>query len=135
MSSLTRSPLDGETRPGRGRNGHIRGRQGEERLDGVEVFQQVLTMRAQVDQAEMAAFIRRTLQEIHAHINDLELEVAGPPFSLCHPLPGHIVDVEAGWPVSSALGTEQIHAGAIPAGHLKRHSIAAGRATTGAWCL
>ena len=133
MSSLTRSPLDGETRPGRGRNGHSRG--GEESLDGVEVFQQVLTMRAQVDQAEAAAFIRRTLQEIHAHIKDLELEVAGPPFSLCRPLPGHIVDVEAGWPVSGALGTERIHAGAIPASHLKQQGIADGRATARAWCL
>ncbi len=91
-------------------------------LDDAQAFQRVLTMRARVDEAEAARFIRRSLQEIHAYITAEALEVAGPPFSVCHPLPGHVVDVEAGWPVRSAHGTERSHAGVIPATQLNRHS-------------
>ena len=83
-------------------------------------------MRARVNQAETSAFIRRTLREIRAHIKERDLEIAGPPFSLCHSLPDHAVDVEAGWPVRTAHGTERIHAGAIPASQLKLHTVAAG---------
>lgn len=85
-----------------------------------QAFQRVLTMRARVDEADTAAFVRRTLREIHAYIREQDLDVAGPPFSVCHPLPDHVVDVEAGWPVNSAHGTERIHAGAIPATQLHR---------------
>lgn len=87
-----------------------------------ETFQRVLTMRARIDEGETSTFVRRTLQEIHAFIKEGDLEVTGPPFSLCRPLPGHLVDVEAGWPVTSGQGTDRIHAGSIPATRLKPRS-------------
>lgn len=123
MSELTRSRPDPHSRPGRNGRKHLYGRGCDESPDGIEALQEVLTMRARVDEAGTAAFLRRSLREIRAHIDEQGLEVAGPPFSRCHTLPGDIVDVEAGWPVRFALGTESIHAGTIPARQLTRHAI------------
>jgi hypothetical protein len=121
VADLNRSAPDSDRGPGCGVDGRLHRRRSAEALEGVEPFQKVLTMRARVDEADTSAFVRRALQEIRAHINDRNVEVVGPPFSLCHPLTKQIVDVEAGWPVRSARGTDRIHAGALPATQLGRH--------------
>lgn len=122
MKDLSQSMSDPDIRSRRGRGRHLHGRGFEEGLDGNEAFQQVLTMRARIDEKQSASFIREALREIHAHINEMDLEVAGPPFSLCHARREHVVDLEVGWPVTGAHGTERIHAGAIPASQLRGHS-------------
>jgi hypothetical protein len=77
-------------------------------------FQPVLTIRGSVEEAEAAGFTRRALREIRSYVTEHHLELEGPPFSICRPLPGGRVDVEAGWPVRHAVGTSRIHSGALP---------------------
>jgi hypothetical protein len=121
VSALIRSAPDTDRGPSLRPDGHLRWREQDGPLEGLEAFQPVLTIRARVDEAETSAFVRQTLQEIRAHIMERNFEVVGPPFSLCHPLSEHTVDVEAGWPVTRGHGSERIHAGAIPATLLGRH--------------
>lgn len=86
---------------------------------GTDAFQRVLTIRSRVSRAETASFTRNALSEIHKYIEQQELEVAGPPFSICHPLPGDRADVEAGWPVTRGLGDGHIHSGALPVSQIR----------------
>lgn len=122
MSDLTRPGPSIENPASRGDHQHLNRSWHGQGLEGGDSFQPVLTIRARVDEAQAAAFIRSTLQEIHAYINDRQLEITGPPFSICHHLPQHTIDVEAGWPVRSANGTDRIGAGTIPTRRLGPHA-------------
>ena len=90
--------------------------------NGTSAFQPVLTMRARVNHDDVAAFTRQALREIHAYINERHIEVEGPPFSICHPLPNHWVDVEAGWPATGVPDHGNIHTGALPVTQLRRRA-------------
>jgi hypothetical protein len=85
-----------------------------------DALQPVLSIRACVERAEVPSFIRDALGEIRVHIEDHHIEVQGSPFSICHPTSRHRVDVEAGWPVGQAVGTDQISAGSLPSGLASR---------------
>jgi hypothetical protein len=81
-----------------------------------DALQAVLTIRACVQPEEVPSFVRGALQEIRAYIKAHQLEVEGPPFTICHRAPPHGLDVEAGWPVLRAAGKGRIHGGALPYG-------------------
>lgn len=83
---------------------------------GGRAFQPVLTMRGRIREEDAASFTREALREIRSYIRDNDLEVEGPPFSICRPRPNHRVDVEAGWPARGAPGKGHIHSGMLPAG-------------------
>jgi hypothetical protein len=85
-----------------------------------DALQPVLSIRASVPRSRVPSFIRGALHEIRVHIEEHHIEIQGPPFSICRPAP-HSVDVEVGWPVSPAPGTDRISSGALPA-HLARGS-------------
>lgn len=84
-----------------------------------DAFAQVLTIRARVERGHEARFAREALREVRSYIKERELEVNGPPFAICHPLPDHCADVEAGWPVRNPRGNRHIHGGALPATRLR----------------
>lgn len=116
-------PRSTETRQStRHRNGHwpgtIRGQGNGRAPERPGAFQPVLTIRASVSQEEVASFTRKALQEIRVYINEHDLAVDGPPFSICRPLPHHRVDVETGWP---AVGpsSRHVHSGALPSTRLR----------------
>jgi hypothetical protein len=90
--------------------------------NGADAFQPVLTIRARVNQRDAAAFTRQALREIHAYINERDIEVEGPPFSICHPLPHDRVDLEAGWPARGAPDHGNIHTGALPITQLRQRT-------------
>jgi hypothetical protein len=81
----------------------------------------VLTIRSRVREADAAAFVREALRDVRAYIEEHQLEVEGPPFSICRPTPSGDVDVEAGWPTRGAPGAGRIHSGELPTG-LLRHA-------------
>lgn len=77
-------------------------------------LQPVLTIRRCVEPTDVPAFVRDALHEIRAYIEDHHVEVRGEPFSICHTRSPDGVDVEVGWPVTEAAGTERISSGALP---------------------
>jgi hypothetical protein len=88
-------------------------------LPRTTAFRPVLSIRAEVDQTDVVRFTREALDEVHHYIRECDLEVEGPPFSICHHLLNHRIDIEAGWPASGAPGRRRIHAGSLPASVLR----------------
>jgi hypothetical protein len=79
-----------------------------------DTFQPVLTIRGCVEPSAVPRFIHEALDEIRVYIEDHGIHVRGEPFSICHSVSARRVDVEAGWPVEEATGTERISSGAMP---------------------
>ena len=80
----------------------------------------VLTIRACVGSSEVPSFIRDALHEIRNHIEAHHVEVQGPPFAICRPAPAHHMDVEVGWPVRRASGTDRVACCTLPTGMIGR---------------
>ncbi len=90
-------------------------------------FQPVLSIRARVEERQAPSFIRVALREIRGYIEEQGVEVQGPPFSICHPVPDHRIDVEAGWPVRGASGAGRIACREMPPGLIRRRGDDASR--------
>ena len=83
-------------------------------------FQPVLSIRDRVEERQAPSFIREALREIRSYIEEQGIDVQGPPFSICHPVLNHRMDVEAGWPVLRASGTGRIACREMPPGLIRR---------------
>jgi hypothetical protein len=98
-------------------------RQRPDRAPRPNAFRPVLSIRAEVDEADVPRFTREALTEVHDYITEQQLKVEGPPFSICRPRPHHRVDVEAGWPARGASGRRRIHSGSVPASALRARAV------------
>lgn len=86
-------------------------------------FRPVVSIRENVDEAEVPRFTRQALNEIHAYLREQSVPVDGPPFSICHRLADRRVDVEAGWPAHGASGRRRIHSGTLPESALRARAV------------
>ena len=93
------------------------------------VFQPVLSIRDRVEERQVPSFIREALREIRSYIEEQGVDVQGPPFSICHPVPNHRMDVEAGWPVRGASGAGRIACREMPPGVIRRGGDDASRSS------
>ncbi len=85
--------------------------------------QQLVSIRARVPEEDAPGFISEALHDIRAYLQEHHTPTAGPPFSVCRPVEGGLVDVEAGWPVAEPVaGTSRIHCGALPAPFVRTSS-------------
>ena len=85
-----------------------------------DAFQPVLSIRDRVEERQAPSFIREALREIRSYIEEQGIDVQGPPFSICHPVPNHRMDVEAGWPVLRASGAGRIACREMPPALIRR---------------
>jgi hypothetical protein len=77
--------------------------------------QHVLSVRARIPEAAVAAFVGDALDSIRLYSREHEIALDGPPFARIRPSGKGIADAEAGWPTSApASGSGRIHAGAFP---------------------
>jgi hypothetical protein len=85
--------------------------------------QPVLSIRASVPPNRAAQFVAEALHDVRAYMQEHHATAAGPPFSICRRSGGADIDVEAGWPVVTAVAsTNRIHSGALPDALLRRHA-------------
>jgi hypothetical protein len=77
--------------------------------------QPALSIRARVHDEDAAQFIRDALRDIRAYMQEHHVNAAGPPFSICLPVPPDRLDIEAGWPLEVPVdGTGRIHSSSLP---------------------
>ena len=76
--------------------------------------QATAAVRGQVPVAELAAFFSQAFADVMAALQEQGVQPVGPPFGKYYGQPGAVVDVEAGFPVASAIAP----AGNVLPGHL-----------------
>jgi effector-binding domain-containing protein len=78
--------------------------------------QPTAVIREQVAMNTLPEFFGRAFAEVSAAMEAQSVQPAGPPFALYHGMPTEIVDVEAGFPVSTTIAAPNgVQAGLLPA--------------------
>src|SRR5215207_10887002 len=78
--------------------------------------QPTAVIREQVAMNALPEFFGRAFAEVSAAMEAQSVQLAGPPFALYRGMPTEIVDVEAGFPVSTTIAAlNGVEAGLLPA--------------------
>ena len=77
--------------------------------------QATVIRRALVPAADLSQFFDQTYSNLWAAIEEPGLRVTGPPFALCHGMPGEMIDIEAGFPADGTFRErDDLKAGVLP---------------------
>jgi effector-binding domain-containing protein len=83
----------------------------------LQTSQATLAVRTRTTVQDLPSVLKQTYEKIIQYLREKDEQPAGPPFAAFHNRDGANLDIEAGFPVFTAMpGSDPIEAGQLPAG-------------------